>query len=44
MFAPLFRPNTPEEHVKITKETLANKFAYLDNHLADRQYLPDLLT
>ena len=39
VFAPLFRATTPEEFVKITKETLANKFAYLDQHLAKNQYL-----
>jgi glutathione S-transferase len=39
VFAPLFRPTTPEEFVKITKETLASKFAYLDKHLANKQYL-----
>ncbi len=39
VFAPLFRPTTPEEYVKITKENLANKFAYLDKHLASRQYI-----
>ncbi|HEV2546180.1 MAG TPA: glutathione transferase GstA [Stellaceae bacterium] len=39
VFAPLFRPTTPEEFVKITKETLANKFTYLDQHLAKNQYL-----
>jgi glutathione S-transferase len=39
VFAPLFRPNTPEEFVKITKENLANKFAFLDKHLATRAYL-----
>ena len=39
VFAPLFRPNTPEEYVKITKENLANKFSYLDNHLGSRQFL-----
>ncbi|HLJ62677.1 MAG TPA: glutathione transferase GstA [Stellaceae bacterium] len=38
-FSPLFRPNTPEEFKKITKETLAQKFAYLDNHFAKNQYL-----
>jgi glutathione S-transferase len=38
-FSPLFRPTTPEEFVKITKETLANKFAHLDKHLAKSQYL-----
>jgi glutathione S-transferase len=39
VFAPLFRPNTPEEFAKITKDNLANKFAFLDRHLATRQYL-----
>jgi glutathione S-transferase len=39
VFAPLFRPTTPEEFVKITKDNLANKFAFLDRHLATRQYL-----
>ena len=38
-FTPLFRPNTPEEYVKIVKENLAGRFSYLDKHLADRQYL-----
>jgi glutathione S-transferase len=39
VFAPLFRATTPEEFVKITKETLASKFTYLDKHLANKQYL-----
>jgi glutathione S-transferase len=39
VFAPLFRPTTPEEFVKITKDNLANKFTFLDKHLASRQYL-----
>ena len=39
VFAPLFRPTTPEEFVKITKETVASKFTYLDKHLAKNQYL-----
>jgi glutathione S-transferase len=39
VFAPLFRATTPEEFVKITKDNLANKFAFLDRHLATRQYL-----
>lgn len=39
VFAPLFRPTTPDEYEKITKENLANKFAYLDKHLAGKQYL-----
>ncbi len=39
VFAPLFRPNTPEEFVKITKENLANKFNFLDKELGKRPYL-----
>jgi glutathione S-transferase len=39
VFAPLFRPNTPEEFVKITKENLANKFTFLDKQLAKGPYL-----
>jgi len=39
VFSPLFRSTTPEEFAKITKETLANKFTYLDKHLAKNQHL-----
>ncbi|HYM03704.1 MAG TPA: glutathione transferase GstA [Stellaceae bacterium] len=39
VFAPLFRPTTPDEFVKITKENLANKFTFLDIHLEDKAYL-----
>jgi len=39
VFAPLFRATTPEEFVKLTKENLANKFTYLDKHLATHKYL-----
>jgi glutathione S-transferase len=38
-FTPLFRPTTPEEYVKITKENLASKFNFLDKELGKRQYL-----
>jgi glutathione S-transferase len=38
-FAPLFRPTTPEAYVAIIKENLANKFSFLDKHLANRKYL-----
>jgi glutathione S-transferase len=38
-FSPLFRPTTPEEFVKITKDALAHKFDYLDQHLSKNQYL-----
>ena len=39
VFSPLFRATTPDEYVKLTKENLAGRFAYLDKHLAGRQYL-----
>jgi glutathione S-transferase len=39
VFAPLFRPTTPEAFAAITKENLANKFSFLDKHLAGRKYL-----
>jgi glutathione S-transferase len=39
VFSPLFRATTPEEFAKITRDNLANRFAFLDRHLADRQYL-----
>jgi len=38
-FSPLFRPNTPEKYKTISKENLANLFAYLDRQLAGRDYL-----
>lgn len=38
-FTPLFRPNTPEEYARISKENLANRFGYLDKQLGKRQYL-----
>ena len=38
-FTPLFRPNTPEEYVKISKENLAGKFNVLDKALGKNQYL-----
>ena len=37
--AVLFRADTPEEYVKIVKESLAGKFAVLDQALGKRQYL-----
>lgn len=39
VFAPLFRDTTPEAFVKITRDNLANRFAYLDKHLAGKKYL-----
>ena len=38
-FTPLFRPNTPEEYAKISKENLAGKFNVLDKALGKNQYL-----
>ena len=38
-FTPLFKPNTPEEYTKISKENLANRFSFLDKELGKRQYL-----
>jgi len=38
-FSPLFAPNTPEEYKTIIKENLAKRFAMLDAHLAENQYL-----
>jgi glutathione S-transferase len=38
-FSPLFKPNTPEEYKKISKENLANRFNWLDQQLAGKDYL-----
>ena len=38
-FSPLFAPNTPEEYKTIIKENLAKRFAVLDAHFAENQYL-----
>jgi glutathione S-transferase len=38
-FSPLFKPNTPEEYKKISKENLAGRFDWLDKQLAGRDYL-----
>jgi glutathione S-transferase len=38
-FGPIFRPTTPDEFKKISKENLAKRFDYLDKHFAGRQYL-----
>ena len=37
--SPLFKPNTPEEYKKIAKENLANRFGWLDQQLAGKDYL-----
>jgi glutathione S-transferase len=38
-FSPLFRPNTPDEYKKITKDNLGNRFNWLDKQLAGKDYL-----
>lgn len=38
-FSPLFNPATPEDYKKVVKENLANRFAYLDKHLAKSPFL-----
>ncbi|MGQ0665119.1 MAG: glutathione transferase GstA [Pseudomonadota bacterium] len=38
-FSPLFRANTPDEYKKIAKGNLADRFGYLDRHLAGKTYL-----
>ncbi|MBX6425425.1 MAG: glutathione transferase GstA [Variibacter sp.] len=38
-FTPLFRPNTPDDYKPVAKENLANRFNYVEKHLAGRQYL-----
>ena len=36
---PIFRPTTPDEYKKISKENLGKRFDWLDKELAGRQYL-----
>ncbi len=38
-FSPLFKPNTPEEYKKISRENLASRFDWLDKQLAGNDYL-----
>jgi len=38
-FSPLFKPNTPEEYKTISKANLANRFDWLDQQLAGKDYL-----
>jgi glutathione S-transferase len=38
-FSPLFKPNTPEEYKKISKDNLAARFDWLDKQLAGKDYL-----
>src|SRR3954466_12273971 len=38
-YGPMFRPTTPDEYKKISKETLANKYKNVDKMLEGKQYL-----
>jgi glutathione S-transferase len=38
-FSPLFRPTTPDEYKKISRENLAKRFDWLDQQLAGKDYL-----
>ncbi len=38
-FTPLFRPNTPEAYIPITKENLASRFGFLNERLNGHDYL-----
>jgi glutathione S-transferase len=38
-FTPLFKPTTPDEYKQIARTNLADRYAYLDRHLAGKAYL-----
>jgi glutathione S-transferase len=38
-FSPLFKPSTPEEYKKISRENLAARFDWMDKALAGKDYL-----
>lgn len=38
-YGPMFRPTTPEEYKKISRENLGKRFDWLDKQLAGKQYL-----
>ncbi len=38
-YGPMFRPTTPEEYKKISKETLATKYKHVDKVLGHKPYL-----
>jgi len=38
-FTPLFRPDTPDDYKPIAKQTISNRFGFVDKQLANRQYL-----
>jgi glutathione S-transferase len=39
VYAPIFRPTTPDAYKAISKENLATKYKNIDKHLAGKQYL-----
>jgi glutathione S-transferase len=38
-FGPIFRPTTPDAYKDLSKQAIANRFKFLNEHLANRQYL-----
>ncbi|HET7669749.1 MAG TPA: glutathione transferase GstA [Burkholderiales bacterium] len=38
-FSPLFKPNTPDDYKPVAKENLASRFNWLNEQLAQREYL-----
>jgi glutathione S-transferase len=38
-FGALFKANTPEDYKPVAKENLSKRYAYLEEHLANHQYL-----
>jgi len=38
-FGPIFRPTTPDAYKALSRESLANRFKWLNDHLAGKQYL-----
>ncbi len=38
-FSPLFKPNTPDEYKRISKENLATRFDWIERQLEGRQYV-----
>jgi glutathione S-transferase len=38
-FGPIFRPTTPDAYKDLSKQAIANRFKFLNEHLANKQYL-----
>jgi glutathione S-transferase len=38
-FGPIFRPTTPDAYKDLSKQNIANRFKFLNEHLAGKQYL-----